>query len=177
QSALRQPQLHDPDQRSEPPRKRCGAGDAVPPLRNAGVSMPLPLAGGIGGVLGQSRRAAPRNVGLFPAAPPRPPRHGQGRPPVLTKRLLPLTLPLSPSNGERERDCEGNAIPQSFCTCTAASSPSPRARGEGRGKGLTSGACRSRTGCRPTIPAPPLRGSSAGNRRERRGRHSCRSLS
>src|SRR5437763_15015687 len=83
QGPVRQPQLHDRDQGAEPARKRRSAGDAVPALRDAGIPMPLPLAARLGGVLGQSLRAAPRNVGLLPATPPRLSGHGQGRPAVL----------------------------------------------------------------------------------------------
>jgi hypothetical protein len=57
--------------------------DAVAPRRDAGIPVPLPLAEEFGGVLGQSLRPAPRDVGLLPAAPPRLPRHDRGRRVVL----------------------------------------------------------------------------------------------
>ena len=38
QAAVRQPRFHDEDRRAEAQRKRCVAGDAFPPRRDAGVS-------------------------------------------------------------------------------------------------------------------------------------------
>ena len=55
----------------------------LPPRRDARAALPLPLAAALGGLLGQPRRPAPRDVGLLPAAAARAPRHDQGRQAVL----------------------------------------------------------------------------------------------
>ena len=56
------------------------------------VPMPLPLAGELDRLLGQSLRPASRDVGLLAAHPFRPPGNGQGRPaglePLLPHQLL-----------------------------------------------------------------------------------------
>ena len=91
---VRQPELHHRDKGPEQTRKRRPPADAVPPLRDPGIPMPLPLAAEFGRVLGQSLRPAPRDVGLLPPAPPRLPRHGEGRPPVLPGLADLLSHPL-----------------------------------------------------------------------------------
>src|SRR5205085_11045591 len=86
QGALRQRRLHDAHRAALARRERRRAADALPPRRDAGVPLPLPLAGELGGLLGQPLRAAPRDVGLLPAAPPRASRDDQGRHARLMRR-------------------------------------------------------------------------------------------
>jgi hypothetical protein len=83
QGALRESRLHHQDRAAEAPRERRAAAAPLSPHRGAGVPVPLPLAGELGGVLGQPLRAAPRDVGLLPATTPRPSRDDPGRQTVL----------------------------------------------------------------------------------------------
>ena len=67
------------------------------------VPVPLPLAGELDRVLGQSLRPAPRDVGLLAAHPLRQPRHGQGRPAGVSRpRMLGLASTLGP---QQQRSC------------------------------------------------------------------------
>jgi hypothetical protein len=61
-------QLHDAHLPACAGGERRAAPDALPPRGDAGVPVPVPLAGAVGGVLGQPLRPAPRDVGLLPAA-------------------------------------------------------------------------------------------------------------
>ena len=69
-------------------RERRAAGDALPPHRDAGVPVPLQVAAELGRLLGQPLRPAPRDVGLLPAPPLRPPRDGEGRQAVLQSCVM-----------------------------------------------------------------------------------------
>src|SRR5205823_1534543 len=84
QGALRQRRLHHAHRAARTLGERRGAAVPLSPRRDAGVPVPLPLAGELRRLLGQPLRAAPRHVGLLPAAPPRPPRDDQGRPAILS---------------------------------------------------------------------------------------------
>jgi taurine dioxygenase len=73
--------------RIPPKRERRASGDALPPHRDAGVPVPLQVAGELGGVLGQPLCPASRHVRLLPASPLRPPRDGVRRQAVLPGSL------------------------------------------------------------------------------------------
>src|SRR5262249_37243690 len=83
QGALREPHLHHPHRAAPPRGERGGAGLPLPARRDARGPVPLPLASQLGPVLGQPLCAAPRDVGLLPAAAPRAPGDREGRPAVL----------------------------------------------------------------------------------------------
>ena len=89
QGAVRQRRVHHAHRAAQAAGERRAAAVPLPPRRDAGVPLPLPLAGELGRVLGQPLRAAPRDVGLLPAAPPRPPRDDQGRQAVLSRLVAP----------------------------------------------------------------------------------------
>ena len=100
--------------------ERRRAAHALRAHRDAGVPVPLPLAGQLGGVLGQPLRAAPRDVGLLPAAPPRPPRDREGGPAVLPAVIpVPLTSAGPPPGGRSRAAARrpGRARPTASATC------------------------------------------------------------
>ena len=79
-------------------------GDPALSLRARGepaVPVPLPLAGELDRLLGQSLRPAPRDVGLLAAHALRPPRHRPGRPAGLTPTTAPT--PTTPHQPPRHR--------------------------------------------------------------------------
>ena len=86
---LRQRGLHHADRRPEQARKRIIAGDAVPPLRVAGVPMPPALGRRRAGTVGQSLRPAPRGVRLLATPTLRPSRHDRGDKPIAPRGLSP----------------------------------------------------------------------------------------
>ena len=67
-------------------------GFPVRALRPRALAGAVPLAAGLGGVLGQSLRAAHRDVGLLPAGALRLPRDGKGRQAVPSCTLIRLKL-------------------------------------------------------------------------------------
>ena len=79
EGALCEPRFH-PAHRRRAARRECG-DPALPvgPCGEPAVPVPLPLAGELDRVLGQSLRAASCDVGLLAAHPLRPSRHGAGR--------------------------------------------------------------------------------------------------
>jgi alpha-ketoglutarate-dependent taurine dioxygenase len=81
--AIRQPRVHHAHRRAQARGERRRPPDAVPPRRDPGAPLPLPVGAPVHRVLGQPVRAAPRDVGLLPAAPARQPRDDPGRQAVL----------------------------------------------------------------------------------------------
>src|SRR6185436_4550800 len=79
----------------------------LPPRRDAGVPLPIPVAGELGRVLGQPLHAAPRHEGLLPAAPPRPSRDHQGRQALLPR--LSFARPMANEPLRHEKYTHGHA--------------------------------------------------------------------
>src|SRR4029434_10291309 len=71
--------------------ERGGTAVPLPPRRDAGIPLPVSLAGELGRVLGQPLHAAPRDVGLLSAAPPRPSRDDQGCQALLSRLVRSLS--------------------------------------------------------------------------------------
>src|SRR5207253_1495998 len=96
--------------------ERRAAGISLSARGDAGVPLPLPLAGELRGLLGQPLRPTPRDVGLLPAAAPRPPRDHQRR-----QALLPgLTVdfeyaPEQQAFREEFRAWLGKNLPPDLC--------------------------------------------------------------
>ena len=85
EGALREQRLHDAHRPAQAAGERRDAAVSLPPHRDAGVPVPLPLAGALHRVLGQPLRPAPRHVGLLPAAAARASRDGPGRQALLSR--------------------------------------------------------------------------------------------
>ncbi|MGG5819064.1 TauD/TfdA dioxygenase family protein [Falsiroseomonas sp. HW251] len=131
---LRQSPLHLPHQRGERGGERGDPALPVRARREAGFPDPLPVAAAFGRFLGQSRGAAPRDLGLLPAGAQRIARDGEGRQArgmmtgpwtsIVLTVVRAMRVQLSPANSLGPHSALGGRPPISRMTMAGPPSPS-----------------------------------------------------